>query len=120
MQIALNERIKILVDRLNMSAAEFSRATSIEQGTLSRIILGHSIPRFDQIEKIVSAFPDISFEFLLTGNGNPFASNEPKETELTICNERLAALRREIDLLNELLNLYRGGNKAAANNESGS
>ena len=75
------ERIKRIIANKKMSLSSFADATDIHPTTLSHIINGREIegkgkvnqtPSTDVLTKILSAFPDISAEWLMTGAGTMY------------------------------------------------
>lgn len=72
-------RIKAVVDcvaRGNTSL--FARDISISQVTLNNYMLGKRKPSLDVCLKILSAFPDISAEWLLRGEGSMYKSESDR------------------------------------------
>lgn len=71
---------RILVDK-NLSATRFAGMIGVHASAVSHILSGRSKPGFDVLAKIAQAFPDISLDWLVTGNGgmyNNSATLKPK------------------------------------------
>lgn len=75
-ELALNERLKILIKKLGLSQREVCLKSKIEPPAFNRAFHGHAVPRFDMMEALYRAFPSINPHFLLTGEGNIFGSDQ--------------------------------------------
>ncbi len=79
---AINERIKqILSEVFNGNVSAMSKATSINRNTLNSIIGGKEVtPGYDVLRRIVELpTPQIDIDWLLTGNGEMYVSDEKPE-----------------------------------------
>lgn len=72
---SVNERIKLIVESLNITANAFAQELNVAGSVVYNIIKGRNKPSFDILDKIVSSF-NVSPNFLLTGKGNMFSSND--------------------------------------------
>jgi len=96
----MKERLTQFLQSEQLSPARFADILGVQRSGISHILSGRNKPGFDLIEKIVTKFPDINAEWLITGKGNvykdlktelnPFAKTESKpeskperETEVT-------------------------------------
>ena len=59
-----NERIRELIDILNVSQTEFCEKTKINKSALSNYLNGSRVPRQDQLQKIADAY-DVSPAWLM-------------------------------------------------------
>jgi transcriptional regulator with XRE-family HTH domain len=64
------ERIKLLVLERAKSERDFAIKVGIKQSTLNLYILGKSKLSLEAVDLILKAFPDVSAEWLLRGEGN--------------------------------------------------
>lgn len=62
---------RILVDK-NLSATRFAGMIGVHASAVSHILSGRSKPGFDVLAKIAQAFPDVSLDWLVTGNGGMY------------------------------------------------
>ena len=73
-----------------LSPARFADILGVQRSGISHILSGRNKPGFDLIEKILTKFPDINAEWLITGKGNiykhaappPLLSEQKAETPL--------------------------------------
>jgi transcriptional regulator with XRE-family HTH domain len=63
-------RFKLLLQHLNLSAAEFASRIGVQRSSMSHILSGRNKPSLDFMEKTLAAFPDINAGWLITGNGD--------------------------------------------------
>ncbi|WP_052356396.1 helix-turn-helix domain-containing protein [Bacteroides timonensis] len=68
------ERIKELIAQKEMSETSFSKLIGVSQRTLNNYMNGRT-PSLEIIDAILSAFPEVSAEWLLRGEGNMLKSN---------------------------------------------
>ncbi|MCF6183204.1 MAG: helix-turn-helix domain-containing protein [Bacteroidales bacterium] len=73
--MTVNERIGLLIDKMDYNFSSFSRKTGINQSAISKTVNGRNNPSFDFLEKILNAFPIVNAEWLMTGKGNMFKQN---------------------------------------------
>lgn len=62
---------RILIDK-NLSATRFAGMIGVHASAVSHILSGRSKPGFDVLAKIAQAFPDISLDWLITGNSDMY------------------------------------------------
>ncbi len=66
----IKDRIKIIMDRSNLTSSAFAESIGIQQSTLSHILSGRNNPSLDVVMKVYQAYNDISIHWLLYGEGN--------------------------------------------------
>ena len=65
-----NNWVKILINKLGLpSTADFCRKTDLGRGLVDKLSAGDNKPRFDTLEKIKEAFPQVNMNWLVTGMG---------------------------------------------------
>lgn len=74
---AINERLKILIDLLNMSARAFSAAIEMPDSNTRNYLSKGTKLNSDYLESIASHFSHVNLAWLLTGKGEPFLANKP-------------------------------------------
>jgi transcriptional regulator with XRE-family HTH domain len=122
----IHSRLQQLIDALNLSVLEFARQLGESRGEkVYHILHGRLKPRYDTLEKILVAYPQVNADWLLRGEGLMFKQlNSPSaaitteerlrnvEFLLFQLNERMALLQATNDqLLSELalLNAHKNG-----------
>lgn len=68
-QSDIKERLKAVISEKGHTINSFSKETGFSQRTLSRQINEDTSVGYDVISLIVSKYPDISLNWLITGNG---------------------------------------------------
>lgn len=107
-KIPLGDRLKLLLEVLSVNQTEFCKAAGIDRGSFNRAFNGISIPRFDAIEAIYLAYPQLNAQWLLNGKGEPLGSPVLEATtdcqkELAHAQEKLILQARLIDALESAL-----------------
>lgn len=64
----MQERLNQIVKQKNLTAARFAEILGVNASTISHILAGRNKPGFDIINSIAIKFPDISLDWLITGN----------------------------------------------------
>ncbi len=67
----MNRRLQTILDIEHLSASQLADALGIQRGGISHLLSGRNKPSFDFLERILRKFPEISAEWLITGNGKP-------------------------------------------------
>jgi len=71
MNTDISNRIKLLIDYLNLNKSSFSKAIGLSNNvTIGRIINENRKPSYDVIEKILLTFGNINANWLITGKGS--------------------------------------------------
>lgn len=81
MKESINNRIKQIVDQSGKSVRAYAEFAGIAQTTLNDCIKGTTEPKFGLIDRIMTAEPNINPDWLLTGNGSIYRSNEYERTK---------------------------------------
>ncbi len=66
------ERIKELIETLQLSNSEFAKRTNLNPATVSHILGGRNKASLQVIENIKTAFTNVNIDYLITGDGNLF------------------------------------------------
>ena len=80
----MKNRIIEIMNYLQMKPSSFANATNIKLATLSQILNGRNNPSLEVVTKIRTAFPYLSYDWILSGEGTmckeeptlPFAEND--------------------------------------------
>ncbi len=70
------QRIKSFIESQNLSSSGFANEIGVQRSSVSHILSGRNKPSLDFILKFKEHYPDLSFEWLLTGKGGMFAHEE--------------------------------------------
>jgi transcriptional regulator with XRE-family HTH domain len=63
------ERILAILKQKNLSPSQFADEIGVQRSSISHLISGRNNPSLEFIQKILSRFPEINTEWMLTGNG---------------------------------------------------
>lgn len=67
--MTLNERISEIISTEGLNAKQFAERAGIKPSTISNMMNGRNNPSLDVMQRILSAFPDISSDWLICGKG---------------------------------------------------
>lgn len=86
--MGVGKRLSEIINHLNHNTSSFSRSIGLTNNvTLMRIERGESAPSFSTLQRIYSTYPNISIEWLVSGEGNmikdPNKGNDWYEKALT-------------------------------------
>ena len=85
--IDLKERIKQLIRHYNLNDAAFAQKIQTNRSTLSQCLNGTNGVSKEIISKIHTAYPDVSTDWLLYGEGEPFKKQARNPFSFTSENE---------------------------------
>lgn len=74
MEIDVNQRVKEFMRKENLTTRELSRRIDMSESTMSSKIIGARKIDIDTLCAILNAFPDLSAEWLLRGEGSMYKS----------------------------------------------
>ena len=97
----IGERIKALRTNKGLTQEEFAQAVSVVRSHISLVEAGKREPSELMIKSIISAFPDISAQWLRTGEGEPFLATDAEAELGELVRTRL--LNRPVDFRRELI-----------------
>ena len=68
-----------------LTATQFAEITNVQRSSISHVLSGRNKPSLDIIQKIVTEFPEVSFDWLINGKGsfnksNAMTTDETKPT----------------------------------------
>lgn len=80
----MNRRLQQFLAAENISQAQFAETIGVARASVSHILAGRNKPGFDFLESMIRHYPDLNFEWLLTGRGKMYeraksASEAPVE-----------------------------------------
>ncbi|WP_276911102.1 helix-turn-helix domain-containing protein [Hallella colorans] len=76
----MKDRIREVMESLQMSQKDFAQFTGISEGSLSGIFNDRTRPTVQMIESIHDRLPNISVEWLLFGIGSMYKKNDDDDT----------------------------------------
>ncbi|PIF46028.1 helix-turn-helix protein [Chryseobacterium sp. 52] len=76
--MSLNERISQVIEYSNFSSSEFADEIDVQRSSISHITSGRNKPSLEFIIKIKSRFPEILWDWLVTGEGEMLKSELPE------------------------------------------
>ncbi len=72
----LNERISKVISYSELSSSEFADEIDVQRSNISHITSGRNKPSLDFLIKIKERFPELQWEWLITGEGEMIKSPE--------------------------------------------
>jgi len=108
MEIAVKERIREMLLRKESNPTKLAKEYSVNQKTLNNQINSSIQLSVSTILLILNAYPDISAEWLLRGDGDMIKSSEPRHLDE---HDELVKLRAENNLLRDMMGLKELQNK---------
>lgn len=75
MEATIYQRIKYILDEKSISVNALAKQISVAQATLNPQLRGDRTLAANIVEKILIAFPDVSAEWVMRGNGNMLLSD---------------------------------------------
>ena len=75
----IGQRINELIFRLNKNQSSFAKSIGVTQTAVYSTVHGKTKPRYEFMESILLAYPNISKEWLMEGKGEMFLDAAPSE-----------------------------------------
>jgi len=70
-------RLQKIIDHYELSAAAFAEKINVQRSSISHLLSGRNKPSLDFTLKVIDTFPEVSFYWLLKGQGSfPSLKNE--------------------------------------------
>ena len=79
----LNERISKVISYSELSSSEFADEIDVQRSNISHITSGRNKPSLDFLIKIKERFPELQWDWLITGQGEMIKSPEMEPTPIT-------------------------------------
>lgn len=70
----MNARLQQFLVAENISQAQFAETIGVARASISHILSGRNKPGFDFLESMVRHYPNLNFEWLLTGRGKMYTN----------------------------------------------
>ncbi|MBB4805591.1 DNA-binding XRE family transcriptional regulator [Chryseobacterium defluvii] len=87
--MSLNERISKVIEYSNLTSSEFADEIDVQRSSISHITSGRNKPSLEFIIKIKSRFPEILWDWLVTGEGEMLKSDLPEKYETEISEDKI-------------------------------
>ena len=68
----MNTRLQQFLSAENISQAQFAETIGVARASISHILAGRNKPGFDFLESMIRHYPNLNFEWLLTGRGQMY------------------------------------------------
>ncbi len=66
----MNKRFKLWLESQNLNANSLSKLVDLNRSSISHIVNGRNKPSIDMLEKILSIYPNLNLNWLITGFGS--------------------------------------------------
>lgn len=64
------ERIKLLIDHLELTVSAFADAVGVQRSSISHLLKGRNKPSLDFVMKVAQTYPQVDLYWLLYGQGS--------------------------------------------------
>jgi transcriptional regulator with XRE-family HTH domain len=105
----IQDRIKMLLEALNESQNNFSKKIGVQSAVINHIVTGNSgnegkrnKPSFDLLNKIIDAYPRVSLEWLIRGEGTMFKDYKGSDN-IKVTGDYFENFSQEIKSLRDLI-----------------
>lgn len=95
----MKNRILTIINLEKISAAQMASLLGIQRSTLSNIIGGRNKPSYDILNSILTKFPNLNFEWLMNGKGNPYKDPDKNLRGENLFSEPVENLTKEPERL---------------------
>ncbi len=68
----MQAQIQEILIKEGLSSSQFADRIGIQRSSVSHVLSGRNKPGFDFIQKILTAFPEINGDWLITGSGDMY------------------------------------------------
>lgn len=89
----VKDRIRMVIDSHKLNAGAFADKIGVQRSNVSHVLSGRNKPSFEFIEKLLTAFPRVSAQWLLTGkhvpNGVELIAGQETSTENLVQKETI-------------------------------
>ncbi len=75
-------RLEFIMKHYEISSTIFADKIGVQRSSISHLLSGRNNPSLDFIVKILDKFPELNFNWLVRGTGEPFSNIENKEKKM--------------------------------------
>ena len=72
----MNERLKRFLEMEGISPARFAETLGIQRSGVTHLLEGRNKPSFAFIQKMMTAYPELNYEWLILGKGRPYKGDK--------------------------------------------
>ncbi len=76
------ERIKLVQEKLGLTARQFAAEIRVQPGTISNMMAGRNNPSLEVMKRIMERYPTLNPEWLIAGRGQMWRTEPGKEPGL--------------------------------------
>lgn len=80
----LNQRISKIIEYSELTSSEFADEVEVQRSSISHITSGRNRPSLDFLVKVKNRFPELEWEWLITGEGEMTANAENTVTQTEV------------------------------------
>ena len=104
----VGERLGLFLKNKNVRPTAVEQQCGISNGLVGKAIKKQTHLSSEKIEKILSAYPDLSAEWLFRGTGDMVLDND----DIDMANNKLAILQDKVDKMERMINaIIASGNR---------
>lgn len=75
----INQRISTVIEHFELSNSEFADEVEVQRSSISHIVSGRNKPSLDFLIKVKERFPELTWDWLIKGEGEMLAKTPEKE-----------------------------------------
>lgn len=92
---SFSDRLDFLFEYYDLNAAAFADKINVQRSSISHLLSGRNNPSLDFVIKVLDKFPEVTFNWLVKGQGDPFTKVEakadiPKNTTPTLFDQEFS------------------------------
>ena len=99
--MSINKRLEQLIDDLRMNNHSFSVKIGVAPTVTHNIVGGRNKPSFEYLEKVFNAYPRISKDWLISGEGEMYLNQVNEDTEFFVNPSQGFVLRKQVQILTD-------------------
>lgn len=84
MEVTIYQRVKLVLEDKSISVNALSKQISVAQATLNPQLRGDRTLAANIVEKILTAFPDVSAEWLMRGVGTMYSNQDADDSSYMV------------------------------------
>lgn len=105
------KRLETILDYYSLTASSFADKISVQRSSMSHLLSGRNKPSLDFILKLVEEFPEVTFEWILNGNGSFPKDDFVAPTLSKIESEKITETQKENDLFSTSVEIKKEENE---------
>ena len=75
----MHDRIKIWIESKGLKSSNFADRIGVNRATISHILSGRNKPSIDFLHKMISSFPDLNLNWIVSGEGFMYKRDKRQE-----------------------------------------